>query len=156
MRKQIIDQEVIKTSATEEQWLDLEQKAQVELSSEDPEFPIEGALEMGSRGWRASKPGKQKIRIIFNEPQRIRRIQLGFEETQQERTQEFVLEYSSDGGQSYQEIVRQQFNFSPSHANKELEDYTVNLDWVTAVSLQIIPDINQSNLPASLSYLRIA
>ena len=36
-----------------------------------------------------------------------------FQEDEQERTQEFVLRWSPDGGQSYREIVRQQYNFSP-------------------------------------------
>jgi hypothetical protein len=88
MRKYIIDQEVKKTTATDERWLDLEQMAQVELTSEDPDYPFEGALAEGGKEWRASQGGKQRIRIIFNEPQKISHIQLLFEETRQDRTQE--------------------------------------------------------------------
>lgn len=157
MRKRIIDPDPKNLSSTDEEWLDLRRQAQVELTSEDTAYPIEGALDIsGGSGWRASQAGKQMIRIIFNEPQRLRRIQLLFEEDQQVRTQEFVLRWSSDGGQSYQEIVRQQYNFSPSHATRELEDYTVNLTGVTAIELSIIPDINKGNVPASLAHLRVA
>jgi hypothetical protein len=48
-------------------WLDLEQIAAVEVTSENPSFPIEYAL--GSNdgpGWRASQGGDQQIRIIFD------------------------------------------------------------------------------------------
>jgi hypothetical protein len=36
-----------------------------------------------------------------------------FQEEQQARSQEFLVRWSPDGGQSYREIVRQQHNFSP-------------------------------------------
>ena len=45
--------------------LDLEHIASVEVTSEDPSFPIEYAF--GSNdgpGWRASQGGEQQIRII--------------------------------------------------------------------------------------------
>ena len=75
---------------------------------------MESALVAGEmRGWRASDSGTQTIRLIFDEPQRITRIALVFEETETERTQEFVLRWSPDGGRSFREIVRQQWNFSP-------------------------------------------
>lgn len=157
MRKRIIDPDLKNISSTDEEWLDLRHQAQVELTSEDAANPIEGALDIsGGLGWRASQAGKQMIRIIFNEPQKVRRIQLLFEEDQQARTQEFVLQWSSDGGQSYREIVRQQYNFSPSHATRELEDFIVDLTGVTAIELIIVPDINNGNAPASLAHLRIA
>src|SRR5947209_20169187 len=77
-------------------WLDLEAVASVEVTSEDPEFPIEGALTLaGGRGWRASGPGEQQIRLLFPDPISVRRIQLRFEETSQERTQQFTLRSSS-------------------------------------------------------------
>ncbi len=157
MRKQIIDPASENLSSMDGEWLDLRHQAQVELTSEDMAYPIEEALvAIGKSGWRASQAGKQMIRIIFNEPQYIRRIQLLFKEDQQVRTQEFVLRYSSDGRQSYHEIVRQQYNFSPSGAIRELEDYKVNLAGVTAIELVIIPDINKEGIKASLAHLRVA
>lgn len=155
MLKKIIDQDVVKSPKNDAEWLDIKRIAQVELTSEDPEFPIEGAFEEGGKGWRAAKPGKQLIRLIFNEPQKIRHIQLIFEETQQERTQEFVLKWLPKNETNYQEIVRQQYNFSPSSATTEIESFSVNLEGVTSIELSIIPDINQGDIHASLASLRL-
>ncbi|MCX5893794.1 MAG: hypothetical protein NTW80_12655, partial [Deltaproteobacteria bacterium] len=117
MRKRIIGPGPGEVAAVEPVWLDLERLAQVEITSEDADYPIEAALipSIGS-GWRAAQPGEQTIRLRFDEPLRLKRIQLVFQEDEQERTQEFVLRWSPDGGQSYREMVRQQFNFSPPDA----------------------------------------
>ena len=79
-----------------------------------------------------------------------------FHESEQERTQEFVLRWSPDGGQSYREIVRQQYNFSPPGATREVEDYEVNLDGVTVLEMKIVPDISRGSAVASLAELRVA
>ena len=79
-----------------------------------------------------------------------------FHEGEQERTQEFVLRWSPDGGQSYREIVRQQYNFSPPGATREVEDYEINLEGVTALELEIVPDISGGPASASLVQLRLA
>jgi hypothetical protein len=43
--------------------LELEQLAKVEVTSEDPNFPIESALVSGTGpGWRAAEKGKQIVR----------------------------------------------------------------------------------------------
>jgi hypothetical protein len=41
------------------------------------------------------------IRLIFDQPQKLRCISLVFEEIESERTQEFVLRWSGDGGSSF-------------------------------------------------------
>jgi hypothetical protein len=79
-----------------------------------------------------------------------------FQENEQERTQQFVLRWSSNGGQSYREIVRQQYNFSLPDATSECEDYLVDLDGVTALELSIVPDIGGGPARASLNQLRLA
>ena len=84
-------------------------------------------------------------------PQRIRRIHLLFFEDQKERTQEFVLRWSPNHGQSYTEIVRQQYNFSPLAATREVEDYGVDLGGVTALELRILPDVRGGSACASLA-----
>ena len=61
-----------------------------------------------------------------------------------------------DRGQSYREIVRQQYNFSPPEAIREVEDYDLNLDGVTALELTIIPDISGGSARASLAQWRVA
>lgn len=158
MRKQIIHQGIQETTpANFQDWLDVEHLAHVELTSEDAEYPIESALIMNTEsGWRARQPGKQMIRLLFDKPLRISHIQLVFQEDEQERTQEFVLRWSSDGGASYGEIVRQQYNFSPPDNTRELEDYVVRLDGLTTLELSIIPNISGGDTQASLAQLRLA
>jgi hypothetical protein len=137
-------------------WLDLESLAEVEFTSEDPAHPVESALlPGGSSGWRAAAPGKQTLRLLFAQPQQIRQIRLNFVESAVERTQEYVLRWSPDGGQSFREIVRQQWNFSPSGTTSETEDYKVELLGATVLELVITPDISGGSALASLAQLRI-
>jgi len=71
-----------------------------------------------------------------------------FHEEQCTRTQEFALRWSPDGGQSYRQIVRQQYNFIPPDTTREVENYTVNLDRVTILELSIVPDISGGDVRA--------
>lgn len=138
-------------------WLDLEALAQVELTSEAPDAPIEAALRPGSGpGWRAAAPGAQAIRLIFDRPQLLRRIQLVFHEEVQQRSQEFVLRWSPDGGRTFQDLLRQQYTFSPPGTTRQLEDYNVNLAGVTVLVLEIVPDMGGGPAHASLAALRLA
>ncbi|HET6779290.1 MAG TPA: hypothetical protein VFH26_10410 [Gemmatimonadales bacterium] len=156
MQKRLVDTQA-PGSAIADEWLDLESMARVELTSEDPDHPIETALvpNEGS-GWRAGEPGSQRIRLIFHQPQRLRRIMLRFDEPRGERTQEFTLRWSHDGGRSFQELVRQQYSFSPAGATREVEDLNVDLASVTALELTIIPDQGREQTRASLSEWRLA
>lgn len=70
--------------------------------------------------------------------------------------QEYVLRWSKDSGQSYQEIIRQQWNFSPEGATSEIEDYRMELPAVTILELCINPDISGKNAFASIKELRLA
>jgi hypothetical protein len=134
--------------------LDLELTAVVEVTSEDKDFPVESAFNSeDARGWRAAEPGRQMIRLIFDEPQSLRRICLVFEDSETERTQEFVLRWSPDGGRSVKEIVRQQWNFSPAGSTREVEDYEFELSNVTLLELAITPDMSGGLAPASLKSL---
>jgi hypothetical protein len=157
MRKRIIPPGQPESSPPGDDWLKLERLAQVELTSEDAACPIESALLSGEgSGWRAAGSGEQTIRLLFDQPQRLRRIWLQFVEPITERTQEYVLRWSPDGGQSYREIVRQQWNFSPQGATSETEDHRVDLSGVTALELRIVPDITGGPARASLAQLRLA
>jgi len=157
MRKRMIERDIQKASKTEYNWLNLATLAQVEISSEEETHPIESALIPGSgSGWRAAESGEQMLRLLFDEPQRIELVRLAFQEDTHERTQEFVLRWSPDGGRSYHDIARQQYNFSSPDSTRELEDYNVNLDGVTALELCIIPDISRGHARASLAEWRIA
>ncbi len=156
MRKRIITPELKDSTSPEEHWLNLEEIAEVEISSEDSAHPIEYALLPGNTsGWRAAGPGEQTIRLFFANPQRLRRILLHFVETTIERTQEYVLRWSADGGQTFQEIVRQQWNFSPEGSTSEIQDRQVELSAVTMLELSITPDIRGGEAIASLAKLRL-
>jgi hypothetical protein len=157
MRKRIVNSVPQQNVDSDHKWLDIEKLAVVEVTSEDNEFPIESALLPGKvSGWRASDPGEQIIRLLFDNPQRLQWVRLNFEELEIERTQEYVLRWSPDGGQSYQEIIRQQWNFSPEGATSEVEDYQVELPAVTILELNINPDISEKNAFASIEELRLA
>jgi hypothetical protein len=157
MKKRIISDDVPDKEGLAANWLDLEKICVIEITSEDGSYPIEGALLPDrNQGWKAGTPGTQTIRLLFNQPQDIRRIQLGFVETEVERSQEYVLRWSQDNGQTYAEIVRQQWNFSPDGSKAELADYTMALMGITALELIITPDISSQEAIATLEKLRIA
>jgi len=138
-------------------WLDLDRAVSVEVTSEEKNYGIESALATGeTRGWRAATSGPQTIRLIFDEPQRLRRISLVFEERETQRTQEFALRWSLDGGHSFREIVRQQWNFSPPNTTREIEEYHVQLSDVSVLELVIVPDISRGAACASLKSLRVS
>jgi hypothetical protein len=79
-----------------------------------------------------------------------------FDERDASRTQEFVLRWSADGGRTYRDIVRQQYTFSPPGTTQEIEDYAVELEGVTAVELNIVPEIGGGPARASLSEWTLA
>ncbi len=156
MRKRQISPTPASEPPSSSTWLDVEHTALVEVTSEENGFPIESALLGVEGGWRAANTGAQTIRLIFDEPQRLRRIWLVFEDSENTRTQEFVLRWSPDSGNSFREIIRQQWNFSPPDSIREAEDYAVELTGVTALELIIEPDKSGGAARASLASLRVA
>src|SRR5712691_1831451 len=157
MRKRLITP-IPQDRSRDEGWLDLDGVAVVEVTSEDKDYPVESALlSVGeTRGWRAADPGTQTIRLLFDQPQRLRRISLAFEENEIKRTQEFVLRWSPDSGRSFREIVRQQWNFSPPDTVREVEEYQVELSGVTVLELIIVPNNSGGTARASLKSLRLS
>jgi hypothetical protein len=157
MRKRIINQDSgQEASPGVENWLDLDTLAEAQVTSEDPARPIESALAPDAGvGWRALEPGRQTVRLVFDKPQPVRRIHLVFDESEQERTHEFTLRWSPDGGRTYREIARQQYNFSPLGTTRECEDYRVDLDGVTILELWIVPSISGGSARASVARLRV-
>jgi len=180
MRKRLIETAggtTLERGGAAEAWIDLEVVAEVEISSEDKQFPIESALGLGaeaepSTGWRAATTGPQTIRLRFDLPTPIRRIYLHFVE-RAERSQEFAVYVGSSKSHpretdvqlretdvDLREILRQQFTFSPGGSTEEIEDYAVDLKDVTVFELRIDPDRahdpRQSQAYASLASLRLA
>src|ERR1700679_2646474 len=159
MRKSVISDSGSATKdSPQAEWKDLESIAQVEISSENTQFPIEHALgKAKTTGWRAAKTGPQVIRLLFDAPQTIRRIHLHFVE-QAERSQEFAVFAGWSG--EMREVVRQQWAFAPHGSTEEIEDYAVELDGIRTLELRIDPDRShdskQSQHYASLESMRLA
>jgi hypothetical protein len=157
MRKRLITAVPQVGPQTNTDWLDLGSLASVEVTSETRDHPVESALLLSDRrGWRAAQAGTQIIRLLFDHPLKVKLISLVFEESQNTRTQEFVLRWSSDLGRSFREIVRQQWNFSPLGTVREVENYSVDLFDVTVMELEIVPDKSGGEARASLESLRLA
>lgn len=155
MRKQIVSPKR-ESPSTDTGWLDLQAMARVEVTSEDAAHPIQSALlAAGGTGWRAEQPGKQTARLLFQTPHKLRRIRLQFREEKETRTQEFVLRWLPATENSWHEVVRQQYHFSPSGATEEIEKYQVDLDNVAALELTIIPNVSGGSY-ATLTRLRLA
>ena len=159
MRKSIVSPSPVAATPISDLWRDLERIARVEISSEDEQFPIEHALgKKETTGWRAAGTGPQLIRLHFDEPLNIKRLQLHFVDRAAERSQEFAV--YAGAGSELKEVVRQQWSFSPYGSTEEIEDYTVNLSGITTLELRIDPDRShdpkQSQNYASLQSLKLA
>lgn len=156
MLKRIITGSSNEALLADRRWLNIEQLASVEITSEEADYPIESALLLEeTQGWKAAEAGKQTIRLLFNQPIALRRIYLRFTEDKRERTQEFVLRWSQNEVEDCQEIVRQQYTFAPPGTTQETEDYVINLDRVKLLEVTIIPDIRGGDARASLQAMRL-
>src|SRR5215217_166817 len=112
MRKRIVGEPHGTVNDVERGWMNLEDLATVEATSEAREFPIESVFRLdGGPGWRAAEAGNQLIRLLFDHPVSLQHIQLRFDEPTGERMQEFTLRWSPAQGGPAREIVRQQWNF---------------------------------------------
>ena len=149
----MIRKAIIKDVPKVSEWMDLATLARLEITSEDPEHPIEFALNADSKFWRAAEDGEQTIRVVFDAPQNISRISLLFEENTVSRTQQFSLSWQRVD-QASVELVRQQFNFSPPGTTQEREDYKFSLEQVSVLKLVIIPDVSKP-ARASLTHLLV-
>ena len=132
-------------------WLDLAHVATVEVTSEDPAFPIERVFQSDGTGWRAAGDGEQQIRLIFDEPTTVRRTRLEFVESEIERTQEFAIRWSAAQDAPKRELVRQQWTFSPAGSTREVEQYDLNLENVAVLELSIRPHLNEGRGRATSS-----
>ena len=150
MRKRIVGQ-ADRVSELKPKWLDLEEMATVEVTSEAPCSPVESVfIPSQNSAWRAAAAGEQKIRVIFDEATPLRTIELHFIEQEIERTQEFSLCWSAAQGGPMHQIVRQQWSFSPQGSTEEIEHYDVELEDVSAIELSINPDISGRSVKATL------
>jgi len=156
MRKQIIQSPSVATAATSG-GLDLGAIATVLVTSELAGHPVDNAFD-GTRGpgssrWVSETGGEQTLVLAFDAPQAIRTVGLEIEETEECRTQELQLAVSRDGQKTWRELVRQEFNFSPTGSTFEREEWTINAEGVTHLRLQIKPDKGGRPCRASITSL---
>ena len=129
------------------------------VTSEDAAHPIDHAFD-GHRGpggtrWIAGEPGEQAVILAFEAPREIRRVSLEVEEPGVARTQDLQLAVSTDGGQIYREVLRQEYNFSPTGATFEREDWEVPARGVTHLRLVIRPDKGGNPFRATITSLAL-
>jgi hypothetical protein len=141
------------------QELNIAALATVLVTSEASAFPVENAFD-DSRGpggsrWVAAEPGEQTLTVAFDVPQTLRLITLEVEEREVERTQELCVALSEDGGQTYRELLRQEYTFSPSGATFEREEWSVPARKVTHVQVRIKPDKGNRPCLATLTTLAL-
>ena len=157
LRKQVLGHPA--TTETRPEEITVAAVATVLVTSEAADHPIDNVFD-GERGpggsrWVAEKPGEQAVILAFDAPQRIRKVTMEVEEETVSRTQEVALAVSYDGGQNYRELVRQEFNFSPTGTTFEREEWTVAGDPVTHLRLWIKPDKGGKKCTATLTSLAL-
>lgn len=158
LRKQIIPFPSGPTpSVSQPPVIDVPRTATVLLTSESPAHPIEHAFDgnggPGGTRWVAGELGEQAIILVFDAPQTLHSVALEIEESEVARTQELQLALSEDGGQSYREVLRQEYNFNPAGATFEHEQWTVAMERVTHLRLVIKPDKGGQPCRATLTSL---
>jgi hypothetical protein len=137
--------------------IDIAAVATVLVTSESPDHPVDHAFD-GRRGpgasrWIAGETGEQELILAFDTPQTIRQVGLEVEEPEVARTQELHLSTSCDGGQTYRELLRQEYNFSPPGTTFEREQWAVKAEGVTHLRLVIRPDKGGKPCRATLTSL---
>jgi hypothetical protein len=133
--------------------------ATVWVTSEAADAPIDHVFDQscgpGGRRWVAAGPGEQRLILAFDTPQTLRRICLEVEEPEVSRTQVLHLSVSCDGGYTYQELLRQEYTFSPPGTTFEREEWAVTAEGATHLQLVITPDKGGTPCRATLTSLAL-
>lgn len=158
LRKEILTTQPI-TSAHRAPQKDIASIATVLVTSEDPDHPIDHVFDSqrgpGASRWIAAQPGEQTLILAFDAPQTIRKVLVEIEEPNISRTQEMDVSVSNDGGQTYRELVRQEYTFSPPGTSLEREEWSINADGVSHLRLRIKPEKGGKACRATLSTLAL-
>jgi hypothetical protein len=147
------------TSAGTADEIDIAGCATIAYSSEHPAHPVEHLLDgrsgPGTTRWISARPDTiEHIVVEFDRPQAISRLVYEVEETIRERTQEVRVEVSEDRGQTYRQILVQEYTFSPGGATYQREEQRFNLPQVSHLRLTIVPNKSGSGT-ATLTALRL-
>ena len=157
LRKRIINTARAPASRPDLGAIDITAVATVIVTSEDPAHPIDHVFNKHNQTetcrWIAANPGEQCVILDFDTPQTIHQIALEIEERDVQRSQELTISISSDGGRNYQELIRQEYNFSPPGTTWERETWSVPATRVSHLCLQINPDKSGKSCRATLTSL---
>jgi hypothetical protein len=133
--------------------------ATVWVTSEAADAPIDHVFDQrrgpGGSRWVAAGPGEQQLILAFDTPQTLRTISLEVEEPEMSRTQVLHVSVSCDGGQTYRELRRQEYTFSPPGSTFEREVWAVTMEGATHLQLVITPDKGGTPSRATLTSLAI-
>ena len=139
--------------------IDIAAVATVLVTSEAPSHPVDHAFDgnggPGGSRWVAGETGEQAVILAFDAPHPIRSMALEVEEREVARTQEIQLAVSGDGGKTYRELLRQEYNFSPPGTTFEREDWAVAAEGVTHLRLVIRPDKGDKPCRATVTSLAL-
>ena len=155
LRKLIIkpETETLDTTTGE---IDVVTVATVLETSEAPHHPIELGFDLhrgpGGTRWIAGELGEKTVTLAFDAPQTIHQILLETEEPEAARHHELHLSLSCDGGRTYRELQRQEYNFSPVGTTFGHEKWTVSAHGVTHLRL-VKPDKGGKLCRATLTSL---
>ena len=139
--------------------LDIAALATVFMTSEAADHPIDYVFDAqrgpGGSRWIAAESGEQVIILAFDTAQTLHGVTLEIEERAVSRTQELDLSVSQDGGQTYHELRRQEYTFSPPSTTFEREDWALTAEGVTHLQLRIKPDKGGKPCRATLTTLAV-
>jgi hypothetical protein len=159
LRKQIVPKHSGESLSLEGE-ISIPDVATIQVTSEEANHPIDNVFDhnrgRGGTRWIAAEPGEQTMILVFDRPQTIRKIGVEIEELAVSRTQELSISLSSDGGRTYQELVRQEFNFSPPGTTFERELWAASGVAATHLRLEIKPDKGGRVGRATLTSLTLA
>ena len=118
--------------------MDIAATAAVQVTSEDPTHPIEHVFD--NRRGPGEAVGLQQSRVSKrccwrSIPPDHSPDHCGSRGTEVSRTQELQLSVSHDGGQTYRELRRQEYNFSPPGTTFERENWAVLAEGVTPATV---------------------
>jgi len=138
---------------------DIPALATVLVTSEAPGHPVDYLFDAsggpGGTRWMAGADGEQTLVLAFDAPQTIRAIGIEAEEPSATRTNVLVISLSGDGGRTYQERIRQEFNFSQPGTTFEREEWAVPAERITHVRVVIQPDKGHAPHRATLTSLTV-
>ena len=158
LRKVIMTDEPASTIAAEPA-ICIPDRATIIVTSEAHDHPVEhlfdGRNGPGGSRWIAAATGDQTIILAFDNPLFIRMVVLEVEERNASRTQELTLAISRDGGRTYQELLRQEYTFSPSGSTFEREEWALHAPDTTHLRIWIRPDKGNKPSYATVTSLQL-